>query len=433
MKKFVFTVAFLCLATTHYGQDSLAHYKRSSLYTFMVSELEAPPADAVANAATTSLSTNAVAPEIVPGSPEERNQVIEEAFTGYPLPDKFNDHNLDLRSIPQTVSSSLSKKDYRATQEAAITQFLNTNNIAKALVAKWFNRSENGGFNMNLVAERGSYNASEIDIQIARESERGMALVRDAGEELIQNTFVVVNDFKYTDKEEVAKKASGILSGLSTVASLAGAGDVSLVADAANVGVGVMGKGYVIKTDAYLFKLVWNEEVAAKFYTDYWTSDKNLDTEKVTAFENSDLFQLEFVGMETAWADLQSTAFTKKTDNELITIATKKAADAVIAKLQRSYEVFRTKTPLMSGDPLAAKIGLKEGLEKGDKYEVLEQIINDDGSTEYKRVGVIKVDKKNIWDNRYMAEEENPSEIKYTIFKGSKNKYYSGMLIRQIN
>jgi hypothetical protein len=123
----------------------------------------------------------------------------------------------------------------------------------------------------------------------------------------------------------------------------------------------------------------------------------------------------------------------KKNDDELIAIATKKASDAVIANLQRTYEVFRTKTPLLSGDPISAKIGLKEGLEKGDKYEVLEQIINDEGKTEYKRVGVIKVEKDMIWDNRFMAGEENPSEIEYTTFRGSKSKYYAGMLIRQIN
>lgn len=404
MRHSLFTLVFLYFFTAGYGQDPLIHYNRSSLHTIMISDLEQP-----------------------------HGQVIQDAFTSYPLPEKFNDHHIDLRTIPKLVDEDLSKKEYKQAQQEAITHFLHTNHIAKAMVSKWFNRSKTGGFNMGLVAQRGAYNASEIEIKIAGQSERGMAMVRDAGEELIQNTFVVVNNFKYTNKEEVAKKASGILSGLSTIASLAGASDVSLVADATNVGVGVMGKGYVIKTDAYLYKLVWNEGVATQFYSDYWTDDGNLDREKVAAFNNSQLFQLEYIGMETAWADLQSTAFTKKTDIELITIATKKAADAVIAKLQRSYEVFRTKTPLMSGDPIAAKIGLKEGLEKGDRYEVLEQIITEDGQTEYKRVGVIKVHKKHIWDNRYMAEEENPSDIKYTVFKGSKNKYYSGMLIRQIN
>ena len=46
-----------------------------------------------------------------------------------------------------------------------------------------------------------------------------------------------------------------------------------------------------------------------------------------------------------------------------------------------------------------------------------------------------KVDKNNIWDNRFMAEEEqNEAEIllEYTLFKGGK-KFYTGMLIRQIN
>lgn len=286
---------------------------------------------------------------------------------------------------------------------------------------------------MDLIASRGSYNASDIDIKIARQTERGLAMLADAGEELIKNTFVVVNDFKYTNKEEVAKKTMGLLSMVSDVAASAGMSDVRDIADATSVGVEVMGKGYVIKTDAHLFKLVWDEETASIFYNDYWTEDSDLDLDRVAAFENSHIFRLEYIGTEAAWADLQSTAFSKKSNVELIEVATKKAGDAVIAKLQRSYEVFRTKTPLLSGDPLSAKIGFKEGVKKGDKYEVLEQILKEDGTTEYKRVGVIKVEKDQIWDNRYMADEENPSEIQYTTFKGSKSKYYSGMLIRQIN
>src|SRR5690606_39489933 len=174
------------------------------------------------------------------------------------------------------------------------------------------NRSENGGFNMDLIAARGSYSASDIDIKIAKQSERGLAMVADAGEELIKNTFVVVNNFKYTNKEEVAKKASGLLSAVSSAASAAGAGGVSLAADAANVGVGVAGKGYVIKTDAHLYRLVWDEETAAIFYNDYWTEDADLDMEKVAAFENSSIFKLEYIGTETAWADLRSEEHTSE-------------------------------------------------------------------------------------------------------------------------
>ncbi|MFT4698196.1 MAG: hypothetical protein ACI9SJ_001338 [Flavobacteriaceae bacterium] len=400
--KIAFFIFFIFFTAQTFAQEESSDlkYRRSSLYTLMIADEN-----------------------------REFSSVIQETFTNSTIPDKFNNHIVTDREIPKTYNDSLSKKELKIAQEEAIVDYFSTNDIAKGIVAKWFNRSESGGFNMNLIAERGSYNATDLDIKIAKNSERGLSMVADAGEELIKNTFVVVNDFKYTNKEEVAKKTKGLLS----VVSAVGGSTVSLIADGTSAAVGVLGKGYIIKTSAYLYKLVWNEEVAAIFYNDFWTDDSSIDAEKVKAFNETDLFTLEVVGVETAWADLQSTTFTKKSEEELISVATIKAVDAVIAKLQRKYEVFRTKTPLKSGDPISAAIGLKEGLEKGDKYEVLEQVINDEGKTVYERLGVIKVEKGKIWDNRYLAEEENPSENKFTIFKGKKNKYYSGMLIRQID
>lgn len=390
-----------------YSQDinETPDYRRSSLYTLMVSD-----------------------------STRNFSALIQETFVSSKIPDKFNNHIVKERSIPKLINDKLSKSEFKEAQKTAITEYLSTHDIAKAMVAKWFNRSEHGGFNMELISERGFYNASDLDVKIAKNSERGTAMLADAGEELIKNTFVIVNDFKYTNKEKVAKKTKGLLSSISDVAALSGANDVATASDALGEGVEVLGKGYVIKTDAHLYRLKWNDEIASIFYNEYWTEDGQIDEDKVKAFDTSNVFELEYIGTQMAWADLQSTKYTQKTDEDLITIATIKASDAVIAKLQREYEVFRTKTPLMSTDPLAAKIGLKEGLEKGDKYEVLEQILNSDGKTEYKRIGVIKVDKNHIWDNRFNADEENPDNtFEYTVFTGKKNKYYAGMLIRQIN
>ncbi|GAA4938502.1 hypothetical protein GCM10023314_08890 [Algibacter agarivorans] len=421
----LFTFSALLISILSFSQETATDikYKRSSLYTLMLSD-----------------------------SNREHSEIIQTTFKNAPIPDKFNDHIIDIRTISKIDSLSIEesdeantqkksllsgmpkfggKKKLKENQQIAVFNYLDSSAIAKSMVTKWFNRSDAGGFNMDLIAERGSYNASDLDIKIAKNTERGYALLADAGEELINNTFVIVNDFKYTNKEEVASKAKGLLS---MVATYTGNSDIALAADAASLGVGAMGKGYIIKTTAYLYKLVWNEEVAATFYNDFWTDDASLDLEKKKAFDETDIFKIELVGTETSWADIQSTILTKKSNEDLISVATVRAVDNVIAKLQRKYETFRTKSPLLSGDPLSAKIGLKEGLEKGDKYEVLEQVINKEGLTEYKRVGVIKVDKTHIWDNRFMAdEEESKSEFEYTTFTGSKNKYFSGMLIRQIN
>ena len=397
----------VCFMFTGYSQadKQTTEYRRSSLYTLMVAD-----------------------------STRNFSQIIQETFVNSKIPEKFNNHITNERNVPKLYNDTLSKAELKEAQREAISEYLSTHEIAKSMIAKWFNRSDQGGFNMDLISERGFYNATDLDVKIAKNSERGTAMLADAGEELIKNTFVIVNNFKYTDKEEVAEKAKGLLSSISSVASLAGADDLAMTSEALGEGAEFFGKGYVIKTDALLYRLKWNDEVASIFYNDYWTDDSEIDEEKVKAFNESNVFELEYIGTQMAWADLQSTSLTKKTDEELITIATIKASDAVTAKLQREYEVFRTKTPLMSTDPLSAKIGLKEGLEKGDKYEVLEQVLNKEGKTEYKRVGVIKVDKNQIWDNRHNADEENTDEtLEYTVFTGKKNKFYAGMLIRQIN
>ena len=209
----------------------------------------------------------------------------------------------------------------------------------------------------------------------------------------------------------------------------------------ASVGVKVAAKGYVVQTTSYLYKLSWNDSIAAVFYQNYWMDDKSIDPKKKEAFDTTHLITLDLIGTEKAWSDVQSSIFSKRSEAELVRIATVNAIDAVIAKLQKKYDVFKTKTPLYTADPLTAKIGLKESLEKGDKFEVLEQELDEKtGKTKYVRQGVIKVDGAQIWDNRYMAAElaadttKNAStlpKIDRTLFKGG-NKYEPGMLIRQI-
>ena len=310
-----------------------------------------------------------------------------------------------------------------------------TGDIARELVAKWFDRSPKGGFNMSLIKSRGHYDASVLDIAKARASKRGLTMLGDAGEELIKNTFVLVNEFKYTDKEEVAKKASGWLNAVSQAASLVpGGSTVSNISAVTSVGVTVAGKGYIVKTKAHLYRLDWNEEVAAKFYNDYWATDKTITPVRKKAFEETDIFKLVYIGTDESWADVQSSIFTNKTDVKLVERATIKAIDAVIVKLQKNHDEFKTKTPLYSNDPLTAKIGLKEGLSSKSVFEVLEQQINEEGIPKYVSVGLVKVDEAYpIWDNRYGADVENPSiTTDKTYFKKISGKdLYPGMLLVQ--
>lgn len=400
MKKIILSLITLSSIVATNAQDKKdlnVKYRRSSLYTLMVENPAIPHAD-----------------------------VIKSAFVKGPIPEKFNDHIIGTRTIPTNNQED---------QTENIKNYLETNNIARQLVAKWFNRSASGAFNMDLIKSRGSYDASVVDIATAKASKRGLEMLADAGEELIKNTFVLVNDYKYVSKEEVAKKASGVLRSVGSLASVVpGGGGMSTTTELAATGVTVAGKGYVVKTTAHLYRLDWNEEVAAIFYNDLWADDKSITAEKKKAFDDSNIFKLTYVGSDVSWADVQSTIFTKKTDDELIERATIKAVDAVIVELQKNHDDFKTKTPLFTGEPITAKIGVKEGVTNKSKFDVLEQQIDENGKTKYVVVGSIKVDEEfPIWDNRYGAEEENPdSKTDRTHFKKVSGKeFYPGMLIIQ--
>lgn len=397
MKKILYSILFFNVITISLAQESKnefeVKYRRSSLYSVMIDQPTLPYA-----------------------------AEIKKNFENSPIPDKFNNHNLskrvyDFGELPTDGSDS---------------PILSA--IARDIVAKWFNRSSKGGFNMNLIKERGFYDASALDVVKAQASKRGLDLLADAGEELIGKTFVLINEFKYTDKAEVAEKASGWLNAIGTIADYAGASNVSTVTTLTSTGATVAGKGYIVKTNAHLYQLVWDEETAAIFYNDYWADDKTITPAKKKAFDESTIFKLKYIGTDTSWSDIQSTVFTSKSDEQLIERATVKAIDRVIVKLQKNHDQFKTKTPLYTVDPLTAKVGLKEGITNKSTFDVLEQVEDENGKTQYVKVGVVKVDSKYpIWDNTYGAQEENPnSTVDRTYFKKVSGKdFFPGMLLVQ--
>jgi hypothetical protein len=393
-------LAILAIAPVHAQKkagDIDANYRRSSLYKLMVEDPTRPFAD-----------------------------IIKTSFVNGPLQDKFNDHSLLIRTIPATAAKDEAEN---------IGAFIQTNHIARDIVAKWFNRSAKGGFDMKLIQERGNYAASAFDITKSKMTKRGPAALADAGEELIKNTFILVNDFKYVSKEEVAKKTSSWLKVAGEIGESAGVKGANSIAATSSDALDVVGKGYVVKTTAHLFRLDWNEEVAAIFYNDFWGDDKTITPEKIKAFDESNVFNLVYVGSDVSYADLWSTKYTTKTEEQLIERATNKAVDAVIVELQKNHDEFKTKTPLFSAEPLSAKIGMKEGLTAKSKFDVMELQVDADGNSKYVDVGTIKVDDSQpIWDNRYGAADENPESttVDRTYFKKVSGKdFYPGMLIVQ--
>jgi len=404
---FSINTSFLIGQSIVNGKPMEIKYRRSSLHTILIESDKFPFRDTVLR-----------------------------AYNNAPFPDKYNNHTIGEKSFnPSLYSSNATIKDDQ--YKAVVDKYLSDNKIANKLVAKWFDRKPDGTMDMDLIGERGSYNASEMAAKIASNSARGLASLADAGEELIGNTFVVVSKLNFISNEYAAAAIRVVAyAAASRIPSSIGQ---TLAQKAADIVYNKTKEGYSVWTTSYLYKLKWNDSISAVFYNDLWMDKTTKDLSRVSKFDNSDIFGMEFVGSEKSSSLVTFSLKETRSPEKIVEIATVRNIDAVYAKLQKKYDVFKTKTPLYSGYPITAKIGLKEGISGGDKFEVLEQEIDAQGKTKYVRKGIVKVDKKLIWDNRFVAGEvqaidstaNSKPKIDRTTFKGGKN-YYSGMLIRQI-
>jgi hypothetical protein len=269
-------------------------------------------------------------------------------------------------------------------------------------------------------------------------SQRGFGILADAGEQLIGNTFVIVNDIRYNDRSKGARIGGAVAGGiLSVLGSMFGLGDLGDLISAGAAAIISSIKGFGVTVTTYLYRLEWNDEVANTFYTQHYLSATEHDEQKRAAFDDSDSFRLNYIGKKSVTSgNLTVASGTDFDPNAMIRKVCARAIDESIIALQREHDEFKIKTPIHSVEPeITAHVGLKEGVTEGNKYEVLEPRYNKDGKIIYARVGVVQPIKGKIWDNRYMATEENTtgSTLTATSFrKVSGGKFYPGLLLREI-
>ncbi|MBQ7856029.1 MAG: hypothetical protein IJ348_02790 [Alistipes sp.] len=365
--------------------ENIENYRRSSLYSVLVKHSDA-----------------------------KYGEVIDSVFMVMPTPDKFNNHDLAVKSFESSAKNKKVPEKKRGTDKdpnvESTAQFIQENDVARALVSKWFNRdAATGALDMELIKERAYYDASASAIQEADASGAGRAVLVDAGPDLIGKTFMLVNDITFVDKgEQSAKAATGVKIFGAIAGALIGA-DLSGITDTVGDAVNEI-DGFKVNVITYLYRLKWNEEVANTLYESYWVDASAPDAEKKAAYEQSDLFQMEYVGHSFASGGVTtSKTFSKKSHGEQMAVACTRAIDKAIVNLQRAYDEFKVNTPIFAVNQdtkqVEVKIGLKEGVNSKSRYEVL-MVDESKGYREYKRVGMLKPVADKIWDNRFGALEE---------------------------
>ena len=429
MRKSFLTLLCVCAVIAAQAQSNL-EYRRNSLATMLVYHPE-----------------------------DEFGGEIYKAFDSLPIPDKYDDHTIaGMRIINNRSIWGVQRRDsgyFKATYGHQLTaqelqknaqyteDLLNQKQMAKYMVAKWFGLTgstvEEATFNTKLIQSRGQYNANDVDVALALQTTRGLASLSDAGEELLHNTFVLVNDITYitAEQEAAAAKAAmsvigGILDGIT-----GGTGGRDLAKAAGDIADSFT--GFKVKTHSYLYQLEWNDSIAAIFYTYHYTGTPN--PEKIRAFLNDETtYRLKYVAHEYEF-DKKSVLKGKYERTELVRTICARSMDKNIVALAKQYEDFKVKTPVYSVltnergkvEGYAAKIGMKEGISETSKFQVVQRLQDPEtGKTKYKYVATVKPKKGLIWDNRYNAvlEEADGATLPYTTFvKTAGGEILPGMLL----
>ena len=402
---------------------------------------------------------NSLATVLVYHPEDEFGPEIYKAFDSLPIPDKYDDHTIEgARVIDNSTIWGVQKRDsgyFKATyghqlsaselqKNAKFTEdLLNEAGMAKKMVAKWFGLEgesvEDATFNTRLIQTRGQYNATDVDVALALQTTRGLASLSDAGEELLHNTFVLVNDITYVTAEqeaEAAKTAMNVIGGL--LDAFTGGTSGRDLANAAGK-IADSFTGFKVKTHSYLYQLEWNDSIAAIFYQFHYTGTP--DPVKVQAFlDDKTTYRLKYVAHEYEF-DKKSVLKGRYSRTELVRTICARSMDKNIVALAKQYEDFKVKTPVYSIltnergkiEGYAAKIGMKEGITESSKFQVVQRYYDPEtGKTTYKYVATVKPKKGQIWDNRYNAvlEQADGATLPYTTFtKTAGGEILPGMLL----
>ena len=315
----------------------------------------------------------------------------------------------------------------------------------------------------NLIIERGLYSLTEEEKEKALKTAGTTAILAGRGYDLIDKTFVVAINLRYRSNKafmlEANDEANAIISALNEIGGKLFGPKIEKIVQTAFLGKEITAlvaskalTGYRVQATAYLYKIDWTDEISYEFATQIVDKNATLD----------DLIKLGIcklipMGKSKGIANLNKGflnelgGIEKRSEKDLVSDATKRAIEKAINQLQENYEDFRTYTHISGmGDKglVYAKIGSKEGVEEGDKYEICESTLNDDGRITYKPIKTVEVEKNKVWENKIYVDDplynalsdEDAKKIGInkeavtlgqTTFKGAKKgEDYTGYLLR---
>ncbi len=309
--------------------------------------------------------------------------------------DKYYNHNLKQIELQLGADFKMLTFDKK---RAYLNDKLTKEGIGRKMVAKWFNRQENGMMNLDYVHQCGLYNATDQDVKMAGVAKRGDAFLKDAGQNLVNKTYVLIlvpTDVKSNDDGKT--------------------------------------RGWNAMYDIFFYQLIFTPEVVANFYNIWPYDDDNeaIKQSKAAAFDTltfkfKDVFGRPFNSASVT--EIITKLKKPKTLDQLMDELVNHMYENSTFALDKSIEDFRVKTKVSKTHPIRAKIGKKEGLKCDQQFFVYQYEYNEaTKKAEPVRQAVIR-STSNIVDNRTVATGSSPESKFYQTYGGTIQE---GMILQQ--
>jgi len=313
------------------------------------------------------------------------------------ISEKFYTHEIGFRNIPFNAKVNLfDKVQQEQVFKTDVLKLLNEKKVGQGIVAKWFNRQPDGTFNTDVLKERGVYNSDDSDLSIATASKRGESSLMDAGLGLVGHSYVLVLGFsnlitqeQYYNKME-AKPETRIMNGV---------------------------RGDLI---GLLYKLDFNDSVSSVFFQNMWVNKADGDSK--TKIANFEATTFPLIPVKNLIMPVHATQYNagqpmapkvQKTQDELLRDMVNSSMNNVMNQLTYQISEFKVKAQVYKTNPIAVKIGKKEGLGFDQRYFVFENRMTQGGQEYSSRRGVIK--SMTVTDNRSVTSGETEPSYFYQI------------------
>jgi len=332
---------------------------------------------------------------------EGHSQEVKEKVENLSISDKYYNNNLAQVSF----SAPFSRNTSVISDE--IKNYLNEQNVGRQVISKWYARQSDGAMSMDLIFERGMFNATDAAFIKAQSTKLGNAVLQDYGNRLIERSYILVLDYESVKTMNELKMPKM--------------------------------KGWKSTVTGYLFKINYNEETQNALY-DSWIypeDSQSVKDEKNKKFEQIN-FSLDFVTKTTVYTTASQAEGTsqlgrllkEKSEDELLSEMVQKGYDETLYYLEKNYEDFMVKTTIYQVGPIRAKIGKKEGLKCDNRYFAYEYVYDEKtNSSKPKMRGVIRATSQ-IVDNRQVAKGDMPTS---KFYQTAGRKLRTGYLLRQQN